>query len=182
MGRVNTSIQRTDGQTYGTMSYAFDFAGNLVSQVYPTGRVVNTQYDAAGRMAGTSNQSTGAYYAGAVATDSTNRIQYSAHGAMKDVKLGNGLWEHTNFNSRLQPTQIGLGTSSTNSSVLQLDYNYGTTANNGNLLTQTITVPTSAGVTGFTATQTYSYDALNRLEYTAGKDPTTCCRGLGPET
>ena len=79
------------------------------------------------------------------------------------MKLGNGLWEHTNFNSRLQPDQIGLGSASTNSSMLQLDYTYGTTTNNGNLQSQIITVPTIGSGTGFTATQTYTYDSLNRL-------------------
>ena len=114
--------------------------------------------DSAGRIAGVQNQATGIFYAGAAATDATNRIQYSAHGAISQMKLGNGLWEHTNFNARLQATQIGLGTAVTNSSVLQLDYDYGTTANNGNLQTQTITLP------GLTLNQNYTYDSLNRLE------------------
>lgn len=42
--------------------------------------------------------------------DAANRLQYSAQGAITSIKLGNGLWEHTGFNSRLQPTEIGLGT------------------------------------------------------------------------
>jgi RHS repeat-associated protein len=85
-------------------------------------------------------------------------MQYTAHGAVKQMKLGNGLWEHSNFNTRLQVTQIGLGTAATNSSVLQLDYGYGATANNGNLLSQSITIP------GLTLNQSYTYDALNRLQ------------------
>ena len=51
-------------------------------------------------------------------------FSYAAHGAAKSFQLGNSKWEHTNFNSRLQPLQIGLGTSATNSSILQLDYGY----------------------------------------------------------
>jgi RHS repeat-associated protein len=52
---------------------------------------------------------------------------------------------------------------------LKLEYDYGTTDNNGNVKSQTITVPTmmmpNVGlVQGFTATQTYSYDELNRLK------------------
>lgn len=162
LGRVLGGTQATDGQSY-TMSYSYDLAGNIKSQSYPSGRVVASEYDAAGRLAGVKNQANGLYYAGAAETDSTNRLQYTAHGAPSQMRLGNGLWEHTNFNTRLQPTQIGLGTSSTNSSVLQLDYSYGATANNSNVLSQTITVPTIGAVTGFTATQTYTYDALNRL-------------------
>jgi RHS repeat-associated protein len=79
------------------------------------------------------------------------------------MRLGNGRWEHTNFNNRLQPTEIGLGSSGVDSSLLKLDYEYGTTANNGNVLKQIITVPTIGTATGFTATQHYQYDQLNRL-------------------
>jgi hypothetical protein len=99
----------------------------------------------------------GLYYAGAVDSDSTNRIQYAPHGAVKVMKLGNGLWEHTDFNNRLQPSQIGLGNSSTDSSTMGLTSNYGTTNNNGNLLT----VGYSGG--GLSYTQTFDYDELNRL-------------------
>ena len=162
LGRVLGGTQATDGQSY-TMSYSYDLAGNIKSQSYPSGRVVASEYELAGRLAGVKNQANGLYYAGAAATDSTNRLQYTAHGTPSQMRLGNGLWEHTNFNTRLQPTQIGLGTSSTNSSVLQLDYSYGATANNGNVLSHTITVPTIGAVAGFTATQAYTYDALNRL-------------------
>ncbi len=48
--------------------------------------------------------------------------------------------------------------------LLDLDYSFGTTANNGNVLSQTITVPTVGTNTGFTAVQNYSYDQLNRLK------------------
>ena len=90
---------------------------------------------------------------------------YTPHGAIKEVKLGNNLWEHTTFNSRLQPTQIGLGATSTSASVLGLDYTYGvrvngvldSSKNNGNIEGQTITAP------GLNLTQRYTYDELNRL-------------------
>ncbi len=157
LGRVLGGTQMIDGQAY-TLGYQYDLAGNMKSQTYPSGRVVVTEFDSAGRIAGVKNQASGLFYAGATATDGTNRIQYSAHGAVSQMRLGSGLWEHTNFNSRLRPTQIGLGTSSTNSSVLQLDNGYGTNSNNGNLLDQTITIP------GLTLSQSYTYDPLNRLE------------------
>ncbi|HEU4932648.1 MAG TPA: HNH/ENDO VII family nuclease [Pyrinomonadaceae bacterium] len=161
-GRVKRGTQTTAGQDF-LMTYQYDVAGRLISQTYPSGRVVKTEYDDAGRIAGVKNNASGTFYAGATSTDATNRFQYSAAGAIQALKLGNGLWEHTNFNSRLQPTQIGLGSASTNSTILQVDYDYGTTSNNGSLQSQTIIVPTVAGVTGFTATQTYTYDTLNRL-------------------
>jgi RHS repeat-associated protein len=159
LGRVRIATQTTDGQAY-VMNYTHDLAGHLKSQSYPSGRVVLLEYDGAGRTAGVRSQATGLFYAGGLATDDANRIEYSSHGSIGKMKLGNGLWEHTNFNSRLQTTQIGLGTAAANSTVLQLDYSYGTTDNNGNLLGHTITLP------GLTLTQAYTYDALNRLETT----------------
>jgi RHS repeat-associated protein len=159
LGRVTAYNQQTAGQTY-TMSAVYNKAGLMTDETYPSSRVVHTEYDGAGRVAGVKNQATGLYYAGAVATDSVNRIQYTPHGAASVMKLGNGLWEHTTLNSRLQPTQIGLGTSSTNSGTMELDYTYGTGAgsdNNGNVVTQTITVGASVML------QSYIYDRVNRL-------------------
>jgi RHS repeat-associated protein len=158
MGRVVTGSQTTDGQNY-TMSYQYNLAGAMTSETYPSGRVVVTEYDPAARIAGVKNQATGVYWAGATPTDATNRIQYSAHGAVSVMKLGNSKWEHTNYNSRLQPEQIGLGTSGADSSTLRLDYTYGTTNNNGNVQTQRIVIAGSLDVT-----QSYTYDELNRLK------------------
>ena len=80
------------------------------------------------------------------------------------MPVGNGRWESTQFNSRLQLTQIALGTVQNGTDKLKLNYDYGTTANNGNVLAQTIIVPTVGANAGFTAIQTYSYDSLNRLK------------------
>jgi RHS repeat-associated protein len=80
------------------------------------------------------------------------------------MQLGNGRWESTQFNSRLQPTQIALGKTQNAADLLDLDYTYGTNQNNGNVLSQTITVPTVGAATGFTAIQNYSYDSLNRIK------------------
>lgn len=74
------------------------------------------------------------------------------------MTLGNGLVEAVTYNNRLQPTEIK---ASQGSPLLTLGYGYGTTNNNGNLLKQTITLPSAA------FTQTYTYDAYNRL-WTAG--------------
>jgi len=60
----------------------------------------------------------------------------------------------------LQPTQIVLGHSEANTGLLKLGYTYGSNDNNGNVLTQTITVP---GMT-YPLIQTYSYDSLNRID------------------
>lgn len=93
-----------------------------------------------------------------------NAFNYTAAGAVSSMRLGNGRWENTAFNSRLQPTQIGLGGSATNTSLLKLNYDYGNADNNGNVKSQTITVPTVGTNAGFTAVQNYTYDSLNRLK------------------
>jgi RHS repeat-associated protein len=134
----------------------------MATETYPSGKVIETQFDGAGRIAGVKKQSASGYIAGAASTENANRLQYTAHGAASVMKLGNGLWEHTNFNSRLQPTQIGLGTTSTTSGTLQLDYGYGTTTNNGNLMSQLITIQVP-GQNSLTYSQSYSYDQVNRL-------------------
>ena len=91
---------------------------------------------------------------------------YNASGAVTSVQLGNGRWESMQFNSRLQPTQIALGTVQNGTDKLKLNYTYNTTGqadNIGNVLTQTISVPAVGLNSGFAAVQNYTYDELNRL-------------------
>jgi YD repeat-containing protein len=178
MGRVVQSIQVTETQATGSpnpqaygFTYGYNIASEMLTETYPSGRIIQTEYDTAGRVAGVGNQGAPTYYAGAAASDAANRIQYASHGAVSAMKLGNGKWEHTTYDpKRLQPTLIGLGTSSTDSSVVKLDYAYGTTSNNGNVVSQTITMP------GLTLTQCYGYDSLNRLS-TADEHSGTACTG-----
>ena len=134
-------------------SYGYDLAGNLTSQTYPSGRTVTTIFDAAGRMSGVSGQKSGEG-----TKNYLSQVSYSAAGTVTQMRLGNGLWESTVFNSRLQATRIGLGASGGSISVVGLDYGYGTSANNGNVTSQTISAP------GLTLTQSYGYDELNRLK------------------
>ena len=47
---------------------------------------------------------------------------------------------------------------------MKLSYDYGSADNNGNVKSQTITIPTVGGVTGTTLTQCYGYDELDRLK------------------
>src|SRR5256714_1992164 len=148
MGRVLSSTQTTDSQSYN-FGYTYDLTGALKTETYPSGRVVTDVYDSAGRLMSVTGSGNKTY---------ANSFSYTAHGAASALKLGNNLWEHTSFNSRLQPTEIGLGTSSIDSSTLKLNYDYGSTNNNGNVQSQTITLP------NLTLSQSYSYDSLNRLQ------------------
>jgi RHS repeat-associated protein len=148
MGRVMRSTQTTGTSGPHNMSYGYNLANGMTSETYPSGRVVTTFYDLTGRVETVS--SGGTNYASA--------FTYTAAGAAKSLKYGNERWEHTNFNSRLQPLEIGLGSNASDSSQLRLIYDYGTTANNGNVLSQGIQVP------GASWNQIYTYDSLNRLQ------------------
>jgi YD repeat-containing protein len=164
-GRPTSSSQTTGGQTYTFPNYSYNLADKLTSITYPSLRVVNTAYDLAARPKGVSgnpaNGATTNY------TSTTSPIVYASHGAIQQVTLFSNLVEQSCYNNRLQPTGIRLGGGATTncansgSDTLNLSYSYGTTTNNGNLLSQTITRPT------FSAVQTYNtltpYDGVNRL-------------------
>ena len=168
LGWVLESTQTTGGQAY-TMAYAYDRAGNLTSQRYPSDRVVDYVYDGAGRIAG-AKTGIDDWYAGGTGD---NAVGYEPHGGVKQLLLGNGLWEQRRYNARLQPTRIGLGTTKATGSLtatgttpsaglLLLHYAYGTASNNGNVLSQRIRVGTSLN-----QAQRYTYDSLNRLKTAA---------------
>jgi RHS repeat-associated protein len=154
LGRVKASSQVTDGVTYSMPEYNYNLAGNLTSEKYPSGRVITTGYDNAGRLSSVTGQM------GTTSTPYASDFAYTSHGAVKDMKLGNNLYEHASFNNRLQPTELDLGTTQGGIDRLKLEYAYGTTNNNGNVQSQTITVP---GLTN-PLVQTYTYDDLNRLK------------------
>jgi len=156
---VTAAKQTTDGTDY-TTSYTYKLNGALDEETYPSGRVVKNVLDASGDLAmvkGKKNANVGFF-------NYAKSFTYNAAGAVTSLQLGNGHWESTTFNSRLQPTQIALGSTISATDLLKLDYGYGTTDNNGNVQTQTITVPTVGLNAGFAAVQTYTYDSLNRLK------------------
>ncbi|HMM79030.1 MAG TPA: RHS repeat-associated core domain-containing protein [Pyrinomonadaceae bacterium] len=173
LGRVLAAKQTTDGGDAAGYStgYTYNLSGALIEETYPSGRKVKNVLDNDGELALVQSARCGVVN-GVTATCSdpqgyfsyAKSFTYNASGAITSMQLGNGRWESTQFNSRLQPTQIGLGTVQNATDKLKLDYSYGTTANNGNVLSQTITVPTVGSNNGFTAVQTYNYDELNRLK------------------
>ncbi|MCW5961544.1 MAG: hypothetical protein KIS76_15380 [Pyrinomonadaceae bacterium] len=166
LGRVKAHKQTTDGQSY-TTGYVYNFSGAMVEQVYPSGRVVKNVLDNDGQLSTVQSKKNANFGFWNYADSFT----YTAAGAVSSMQLGNGKWESTQFNSRLQPTQIALGTVQNSTDKLKLNFTYNTPGladNNGNVLSQTITVPTEVrnNITynGFTANQAYIYDSLNRIE------------------
>ncbi len=152
-GRLLTSEQITDGQTYQS-SFQFDAFGKLLSETYPSGRTVKFDYNTDGDVSsvwGTVGSQNRLY---------ANAMSYNSSGAIERLRLGNGKWETTAYNNRMQVTEIGLGNSATDKSLLKLEYGYGTnTQNNGSLRSQKISF---SGLSQ-PFEQTYAYDDLNRL-------------------
>ena len=154
LGRVTGHKQTTDGNEY-TTGYTYYLSGAVNEQTYPSGRVVKNTLDADGSLGLVQSKKTSSDFYRPYASN----FLYNAAGAVTAMRLGNGRWENTEFNSRLQPTKIGLGSGVNSQSLLKLEYSYGTTANNGNVVEQKITVPGVA----HPYIQAYTYDELNRL-------------------
>ncbi len=161
LGRIKSNQQVTNGTTYNFPNYSYDLSGALIQQTYPSGRVVKTESDAIGRLSKVSSQ-----IPTQVERTYLSNLSYTAFGGVTQAKLGNGRWESMQFDAKtLQTTQIGLGYSATNTNLLKIEYNYGTTTpttsdNNGSLRQQKISY---AGQTA-QITQNYTYDMLNRLK------------------
>jgi RHS repeat-associated protein len=159
LGRVLSHQQITDGNTYNS-SYVYNLSGALIEETYPSGRKVKNTLAVDGKLSQVQSSKSNVQGLKLYA----NAFTYTSAGAVSSMRLGNGKFENTTFNSRLQPIQIGLGSSTTNQNLLKLNFDYGLTDNNGNVKSQTITTPTVGNVTGFIATQNYIYDSLNRLK------------------
>jgi RHS repeat-associated protein len=154
LGKLLTHQQITDGNTYNT-SYQYDAFGTLKSETYPSGRTVKMDYNSDGEIAsiwGTKGTQNTLY---------ANAVSYNSAGAMERLRLGNGKWETASYNSRLQITQIGLGNSASDTSLLKLEFGYGNnTQNNGSMRSQKI----SFNGLSQPFEQVYAYDDLNRLQ------------------
>lgn len=159
LGRLLSHEQVTRGQTYAT-GYSYDLSGAIVEETYPSGRVISHSYDQNGELESVSglkpNQTAPRFF--------LNQVEYNSDGTLKSQRLGNGRWETAHYNERQQITKIGLGYSASDTSLLDLAYNYGDESrNNGSLLQQTI------NYTGLAEEirQEYGYDSLNRLKSAA---------------
>jgi YD repeat-containing protein len=165
LGRVTQSTQTTNGNNY-TFYYAYNLAGALESEIYPSARAVKTCYDSAGRalsVAGTPSSGPTTTYA--------SNMSYAPHGAIQQLSRGDNLTETRSYNNRLQETAISLGTSGNARSAFGQDMYYcsngaaACTTNNGNLL--------SLNLPYLSAQQSFSYDAINRLTAAAETSPGT---------
>jgi hypothetical protein len=112
---------------------------------------VNYGYDGAGR----ANAVTG--YA--------SNFQYTPHGAVSQMTLGNGVTETSVYNNRLQPYSLE-AVKSGNSLWKQENFYCSSEAgscssNNGNVVSQKLTAPKASG--SLVLATAYTYDAVNRI-------------------
>ncbi|HEX8844615.1 MAG TPA: RHS repeat-associated core domain-containing protein, partial [Pyrinomonadaceae bacterium] len=155
MGRVTRQQQAVGSNSY-TLSYGYNLGGQLTSQTYPSGRVVNYSFnDSAGLSSVTSGAKT---YA--------SQFDYSSpQGLLKAVTLGNGAVESFDYNDRLQLKTLSLVKDG--STIQQYGYKYGRVNADG-----TVDESKNNGqigrIEGFIGTakqwqQRFSYDSLGRL-------------------
>ena len=105
-GRLTRSKQTTDGVEYGDdahpMTYTYNLSGALIEEHYPSGRVVDNEFESDGdisRIYGKANST---------ATERTyaSSFSYTPDGKIAKLRLGNGLWEAARFNTRLQKSGV----------------------------------------------------------------------------
>jgi RHS repeat-associated protein len=161
LGRVLKIDQITDGQVYSS-NYQYNLSGLLVKETYPTGRIITNTFDNKGDLIKVTGKM------GTFNKNYADLISYTPSGHIQKLKIGNGLWEVAKLNSRMQATEIGLGTGSANSNLWKIDLEYGeinsngsvnNSKNSGNIAKQTISF--SGLQEPFV--QTYKYDSLDRL-------------------
>lgn len=171
LGRLTESKQITplDGETISTApvrtsSYQYNLSGALIQQTYPSGRVVETDLDASGDI----EKITGRATSSGINHNFATAFSYLPDGKIASLKLGNGLWEAAKVNSRLQVTEIAMGHSIGDGTMMKLNYEYGelqsngtvdATQNAGNIAKQTVTFSGLANP----FVQTYKYDSLDRI-------------------
>lgn len=166
IGRPLTQIQTTSGKDY-QIGYQYNFSGALVEETYPSGRVVRNEFNDDGSLRQVLSRT---------ASDSfrnyANSFSYTATGAIRGFRYGNGRWETSGFNSRLQRSDISLGSSSGDNRLFGFAYQFGelredgtvdATKNNGNLAKQILSIGVAGEAGSLSVEQTFKYDKLKRL-------------------
>ncbi|MBK7705110.1 MAG: RHS repeat protein [Acidobacteria bacterium] len=152
-GNPLSSLQTTEGRTYES-AYLYNLSGQLVSETYPSGRILRNSLNANGQIESLTSQT-----ANLAPQVLFSRVSYNSGGSVEKMRLGNGRWESTEYNTRQQITRVGLGFSTADRSLLDIGFGYGSSSeNNGSVRSQTIKHRGLAEIR-----QSYQYDSLNRL-------------------
>ena len=162
LGRVQMSTQITDGVAFPFM-YNYNADGSLKDETYPSMFALAFSYDPAGRLTKAEDPNNNIVFA---ETPGAADQAFWEHGAIKQLNLGNGLFQNSCFNNLLQPNSLRAGATAdagcapSSTGLLQLDYAYDDGNNNGNIQSQTLHAP---GLPSPLA-QIYTYDPANRLK------------------
>ena len=100
--RTPVSGETIANATPRVSSYQYNFAGALVEETYPSGRVVKNEFEADGDLSliyGKAN-------ANAVERTYANGFSYTADGKIQRLRLGNGRWESAKFNLKEFPDSL----------------------------------------------------------------------------
>ncbi len=171
LGRVPSDTQVVSGQSY-VMGYTYDAAGHVLTETYPSGRIVTYTRDALGRIAGIATQQNSGASAVSVAASAT----YEPFGPLSGFTFGNGLVAVFTFDQDYQLTNIQAANGAT--AVQNLTNGFDPSGNITSITdhlassrSQSLTyddlnrVATAHGAYG---SQSYSYDGVgNRLSRTA---------------
>ena len=170
LGRISASAFRTQTVPATPFAYTYSLADQLTSVTYPSGRQITYTLDAADRVSAVTGSLSG------VPTNYAQSIAYTPASGISSMVTGSGngaLTSTLTWNDRLQLTGLNVTNPST-SQILGLSFypcsgsaTACSSGNNGNLQSQTISVPSLGSLT-----QTYSYDALNRLTAAAESSST----------
>jgi RHS repeat-associated protein len=155
VGDVIAVIQVTGGQRYKT-TYAYNLAGNVTRITYPSGLIINYTYDSQGRISGVTSQADGK----AKPVTLASNVTYEPFGPLASLTYGNGLVMTRTYNADYQIT--GITTKSATTTVQSLSLGYDVNGNVASII-DNLTPGES---------QTFTYDALNRLTTATGPYPT----------
>jgi hypothetical protein len=116
LGRVTAQWQVTGaGPTAYAMSYAYNYAGMLTGETYPSGRAMSYAYGYGGTLSSVSDGT----------TTFADTFAYAANGGMNSETFGNGMVHSIDYNHALQASQVKLKQSSSGSELQRYDYQYG---------------------------------------------------------
>ncbi|HEY8184512.1 MAG TPA: hypothetical protein VIF64_00500, partial [Pyrinomonadaceae bacterium] len=162
-------------------SRAYNLAGGVTSQIYPSGNTVTYNYDAAGRLGDKDAQNvafTGNLGDGGAPRTYSAGILYSPFGGISKERFGTDtpIYNKQFYNVRGQLAEIRVGTYSTDDTwwnrgaILNVysglaSWTESREDNNGNLRKQMIYIPNDDQITSsVSSTFFYDYDTLNRLD------------------
>ncbi|MBL8179999.1 MAG: hypothetical protein JNL64_00125 [Blastocatellia bacterium] len=119
-GPMTERQQITDENVYST-AYEYNLSGALVKETYPSGCEVSDTFHGNGDLASMWSKKSGG-----ISKVYLNDIVRDTTGSIRSLRLGNGRFENAIYNSRQEITQIGIGSSATDSGLLKVKFSYTT--------------------------------------------------------